>query len=109
MKLMDKIKNLFLDEEEYDEEDEEFPQVEVKNKDNKEKKEKKELLKPSKEELPKVMLETIKKEENTKNEKVELKFKPEDVINDESGCTFQLGKAQTSPIITGTPPCEITY
>ena len=83
MKLMDKIKNLFLDEEEYDEEEEDFPQVEVKNKDNKEKKEKKELLKPSKEELPKVMLETIKKEEDIKSEKVELKFKPEDVINDE--------------------------
>ena len=82
MKLMDKIKNLFLDEEEYDDEEEDFPQVEVKNKDGKEK-EKKELLKPSKEDLPKVMLETIKKEEDVKNEKVQLKFKPEDVLNDE--------------------------
>lgn len=83
MKLMDKIKNLFLDDEEYEEEEEEeeFPQVEKKSKEDK--KEKKELLKPSKEELPKVMLETIKKEEGIKSEKVELKFKPEDVINDE--------------------------
>ena len=80
MKLMDKIKNLFLDEEEYEEEEEDFPQVDVKGK---EEKEKKELLKPSKEELPKVMLETIKKEETIKNETNQLKFKPEDVINDE--------------------------
>ena len=83
MKLMDKIKNLFLDEEEYEEEEEDFPQVEPKGRESKEKKEKKELLKPSKEELPKVMLETIKKEEDVKSEKVELKFKPEDVINDD--------------------------
>ena len=83
MKLMDKIKNLFLDEEEYEEDDEDFPQVETKGKETKEKKEKKELLKPSKEDLPKVMLETIKKEEDVKSEKVQLKFKPEDVIKDE--------------------------
>ena len=84
MKLMDKIKNLFLDEEEYeDDEEEEFPQVQEKVKEHKDKKEKVELLKPSKEELPKVMLETIKKEEDIKKEKVELKFKPEDLIEEQ--------------------------
>lgn len=75
MKLMDKIKNLFLDEEEYEVEDEEdFPQYEVKEKE----KENKELKKPAKDELPKVMQETIKKEE-----KVELKIKPDEVKREE--------------------------
>ena len=75
MKLMDKIKNLFLDEEEYEVEDEEdFPQYEVKEKN----KEKEETKKISKDELPKVMQETIKKEE-----KIDLKVKPEDYIKNE--------------------------
>ena len=74
MKLMDKIKNLFLDEEEYEVEDEEeFPKYEENKTISKEKKEVKES---SKDELPKVMQETIKQEE-----KVELKVKPEDFIN----------------------------
>jgi len=71
MKLMDKIKNLFLDEEEYEVDDEEeFPQHEVKDK--------KELKKPLRDELPKVMRDNIKKEE-----KVELKIKPEDFVKNE--------------------------
>ena len=75
MKLMDKIKNLFLDEEEYEVEDEEdFPQYEAKEKN----KEKEETKKISKDELPKVMQETIKKEE-----KIDLKVKPEDYIKNE--------------------------
>ena len=75
MKLMDKIKNLFLDEEEYEVEDEEnFPQYEVKDKE----KENKEIKKASKDELPKVMQETIKKEE-----KIELKVNPNEYVKDE--------------------------
>ena len=75
MKLMDKIKNLFLDEEEYEvDEEEEFPQYEEKNK--------KEQKKPLKDELPKVMRDTIEKEE-----KIELKVKPEDLVQSQEKLT----------------------
>ena len=74
MKLMDKLKNLFLDEEENETDDEEnFPQFEEKST------VKKEHKKPSKDELPKVMRDTIKKEE-----KVELKIKPEELVTEKN-------------------------
>jgi len=58
MKLMDKIKNLFLDEDEYEVEEEELPQY-----DKKVVKQKQESKEPSKDELPKVMRDIIKEEE----------------------------------------------
>ena len=63
MKLMDKIKDLFMDEVIDDDE------IEL------EEEEKEEYKEPPKEELPKVMRETIEKEE-----KVELRVKPEEFI-----------------------------
>lgn len=65
MKLMDKIKDLFMDEVVDDDE------IEL------EEEEKEEYKEPPKEELPKVMRETIEKEE-----KVELKVKPEEFIRE---------------------------
>ena len=65
MKLMDKIKDLFMDEVVDDDE------IEL------EEEEKEEYKEPPKEVLPKVMRETIEKEE-----KVELKVKPEEFIRE---------------------------
>lgn len=76
MKLMDKIKDLFMDEVIDDDE------VEL------EEEEKEEYKEPPKEVLPKVMRETIAKEE-----KVELRVKPEEFVSEEQ----KEEKEQTEP------------
>ena len=80
MKLMDKIKDLFMDEVIDDDE------VEL------EEEEKEEYKQPPKEVLPKVMRETIAKEE-----KVELRVKPEEFIREEKKEERKEEKVQPEP------------
>ena len=80
MKLMDKIKDLFMDEVIDDDE------IEL------EEEEKEEYKEPPKEVLPKVMRETIEKEE-----KVELKVKPEEFIRESSKKEIKVEKSEEKP------------
>ena len=80
MKLMDKIKDLFMDEVIDDDE------IEL------EEEEKEEYKEPPKEVLPKVMRETIAKEE-----KVELKVKPEEFVREEKKEAHREEKGQPEP------------
>ena len=80
MKLMDKIKDLFMDEVIDDDE------IEL------EEEEKEEYKEPPKEVLPKVMRETIAKEE-----KVELKVKPEEFVREEKKEVHREEKGQPEP------------
>ena len=87
MKLLDKIKDLFMDEIQEDDEVE----LEEENKN--------EYKEPPKDVLPKVMRDTIKKEE----EKVELRIKPEEFVKKE---VRQEVKLEGMPIENNTEPVK---